>query len=159
MYNEWTQAVDEVAKVNLEKPLLVRDPTSSLLSVNFDPQLVALLREVKYLEQREGTDHVIPQSAASIYAQHETYRKFLQVREETSHVTFGIYMYMYMYMYIPLIHMHVHVPARVQLDTHVQTCACRSRECSSSIQNLRALNLHRLSKQQHFRSYSSLICA
>lgn len=106
VYNEWTQAVDEVAKVNLEKPLLVQDPTSSLLSVNFDPQLVALLREVKYLEQREGTDHVIPQSAASVYAQHETYRKFLQVREETSHVTFDV-------------HVHVHVPAYVHV--HVYT--------------------------------------
>lgn len=80
VYNEWTQGVDEVAKVNLEKPLLIRDPQSSLISVNFDPQLVALLREVKYLEQRDSTEQEIPQSAAAIFSQHETYRKFLQVR-------------------------------------------------------------------------------
>ena len=79
VYNEWTQGVDEVAKANLEKPLLLRDPKSSLISVNFDPNLVALLREVKYLEQREGTDHQIPESAAAIFAQNEMYRKFLQV--------------------------------------------------------------------------------
>jgi len=42
-------------------------------------QLVALLREVKYLEQRESTDHVIPESAATVFTQSETYRKFLQV--------------------------------------------------------------------------------
>lgn len=72
--------MDEVAKVNLEKPLLIRDPQSSLISVNFDPQLVALLREVKYLEQRDSTEQEIPQSAAAIFSQHETYRKFLQVR-------------------------------------------------------------------------------
>lgn len=71
--------MDEVAKVNLEKPLLIRDPHSALISVNFDPQLVALLREVKYLEQRDSTEQEIPQSAASIFSQHETYRKFLQV--------------------------------------------------------------------------------
>lgn len=69
-----------MAAVNLDKPLLIRDPTSSLISVNFDPHLVALLREVKYLEQREGTDHEIPQSAATVFSQHEMYRKFLQVR-------------------------------------------------------------------------------
>ena len=71
--------MDEVAKINLEKPLLLRDPKSSLISVNFDPKLVALLREVKYLEQREGTDHQIPESAATIFSQNEMYRKFLQV--------------------------------------------------------------------------------
>ena len=71
--------MDEVAKVNLEKPLLLRDPKSSLLSVNFDPQLVALLREVKYLDQREGSEQQIPESAAGIFSQHEMYRKFLQV--------------------------------------------------------------------------------
>jgi dynein heavy chain len=79
VYNEWTQGVDEVAKANLEKPLVLRDLKSSLISVNFDPNLVALLREVKYLEQREGTDHKIPESAAAIFSQNEMYRKFLQV--------------------------------------------------------------------------------
>ena len=43
------------------------------------PQLVALLREVKYLQQRESMDHVIPESAATVFGQNETYRKFLQV--------------------------------------------------------------------------------
>ena len=79
VYNEWTQGVDEVATANLEKPLLLRDTKSSLISVNFDPNLVALLREVKYLEQREGTDHKTPESAAAIFSQNEMYRKFLQV--------------------------------------------------------------------------------
>ena len=41
-------------------------------------QLVALLREVKYLKQREETDHPIPESATTVYAQSETYRKFVQ---------------------------------------------------------------------------------
>ena len=85
MYAEWTQGVDEIAKVNLEKPLLLRDSKSSLLSVNFDPKLVALLREVKYLDQREGAEQKIPESAAGIFSQNDMYRKFLQVC-----VVFGI---------------------------------------------------------------------
>ena len=45
-------------------------------------QLVALLREVKYLEQRENTDQVIPESATAVFAQNETYRKYLQVKPQ-----------------------------------------------------------------------------
>lgn len=41
-------------------------------------QLVALLREVKYLRQRDSSRHAIPESAAAIYSKNETYRKFLQ---------------------------------------------------------------------------------
>ena len=39
---------------------------------------MALLREVKYLKQREETDHPIPESAAAVYAQSVIYRKFVQ---------------------------------------------------------------------------------
>ena len=45
-------------------------------------QLVALLREVKYLEQRENTDQVIPESATAVFTQNETYRKYLQVKPQ-----------------------------------------------------------------------------
>ena len=78
VYSEWTQGVDEVAKANLDKPLIVRDPSTLSVSVNFDPKLVALLREVKYLEQQNCPDRVIPESAANVFQQNETYRKYLQ---------------------------------------------------------------------------------
>lgn len=39
MYSEWTQSVDEVANANLEKPLLVRNTDTQLVSVNFDPKV------------------------------------------------------------------------------------------------------------------------
>ena len=41
-------------------------------------QLVALLREVKYLQQRNCPEQPIPESAATVYSQNETYRKFIQ---------------------------------------------------------------------------------
>lgn len=47
-------------------------------------QLVALLREVKYLEQMDGSEHVIPASASSVFEKNETYRSFLQVGQHTS---------------------------------------------------------------------------
>ena len=79
VFTEWTQGVDDIAKTNLDKPLLLRNPSTQLISVNFDPQLVALLREVKYLQQREASEQVIPGSAEAVFAKDETYRKYLQV--------------------------------------------------------------------------------
>ena len=39
VYEEWKATVDEVAKMNLEKPLLIRDPNTLTIEVNFDPQV------------------------------------------------------------------------------------------------------------------------
>ena len=39
VYSEWTQEVDDIAKANLNKPLLVRHPHTKKISVNFDPQV------------------------------------------------------------------------------------------------------------------------
>ena len=39
MYSDWTQGVDEVAKINLDKPLIIRDPETLSISVNFDPKV------------------------------------------------------------------------------------------------------------------------
>ena len=46
--------------------------------ISFPTQLVALLREVKYLEQQNCSERVIPDSAANVFQQNETYRKYLQ---------------------------------------------------------------------------------
>lgn len=41
-------------------------------------QLVALLRDVKYLQQQDSPDRELPSSAANVYQQSETYRSYLQ---------------------------------------------------------------------------------
>lgn len=57
--------------------------THDIHTTNIYPQLVALLREVKYLDQRENTDHEIPESATTVFQQSETYRKYLQVNQHS----------------------------------------------------------------------------
>ena len=89
-YTEWTEGVDVIAKTNLERPLLVRDSNTELLSVNFNPQLVALLREVKYLEMQKEANRVIPEKAAAVFEQNETYRKYLQNLDVTVHLYNGV---------------------------------------------------------------------
>lgn len=44
----------------------------------FGVQLVALLREVKYLRQRDAYHQPIPESAVSVFAQNDTYTTFNQ---------------------------------------------------------------------------------
>ncbi|XP_013396327.1 dynein beta chain, ciliary isoform X2 [Lingula anatina] len=74
MYDEWTAGVNEACSFNLAQPLLTRNEETKLIAVNFDPQLVAVLREVKYLEIKGQED--IPEAASGLYQRNETYRQF-----------------------------------------------------------------------------------
>uniref|UniRef100_A0A8C2C2Q0 AAA+ ATPase domain-containing protein n=1 Tax=Cyprinus carpio TaxID=7962 RepID=A0A8C2C2Q0_CYPCA len=69
MYDIWTSSVAEKSQFNLQKPLISREQRTRLISVNFSPQLVSVLREVKYLEAREA--EVIPDMAADVYSNRE----------------------------------------------------------------------------------------
>ncbi|ROK76652.1 Dynein heavy chain 9, axonemal [Anabarilius grahami] len=53
----------------MSKLLISREHGTRLISVNFSPQLVSVLREVKYLEARQA--EVIPDMAADIYSNRE----------------------------------------------------------------------------------------
>jgi dynein heavy chain len=79
VFHEWSEGVDTIAKSNLEKPLLVKETKNDLdlIHVNFDPKLVALLREVKYLNQLDECQ-AIPDSAVNVFSSDDTYHKFLQ---------------------------------------------------------------------------------
>ncbi|XP_009470045.1 PREDICTED: dynein heavy chain 17, axonemal isoform X2 [Nipponia nippon] len=75
VYEEWVHGAGQDCHFSLEQPLILRDPDSSLLSVNFSKELVAVLREVKYLNFQQQKD--IPGCAESLFAQNETFQKFV----------------------------------------------------------------------------------
>ncbi|KAJ7315905.1 hypothetical protein JRQ81_002067 [Phrynocephalus forsythii] len=75
IYEEWISRVDKDCQFNLEQPLIQRDPETNLIRVNFSKELVAVLREVKYLSFQQQKD--IPDSAAGLFSQNETFRKFV----------------------------------------------------------------------------------
>ncbi|XP_055553184.1 dynein axonemal heavy chain 17 isoform X2 [Falco cherrug] len=75
VYEEWVCGAGQECHFSLEQPLILRDPGSSLLSVNFSRELIAVLREVKYLNFQQQED--IPGSAKSLFAQNETFQKFV----------------------------------------------------------------------------------
>jgi dynein heavy chain len=103
-FNTWTLSIIDDSEANLSKPLLFRLEDQSgkpgPLGVNFDPKVVALLREVKYFEnylkriskaaEEEGaviTRFQLPQKAENIYKNGETLRAFV---DQLNHVT-GLY--------------------------------------------------------------------
>uniref|UniRef100_A0A3B5KZ59 Dynein, axonemal, heavy chain 9 n=1 Tax=Xiphophorus couchianus TaxID=32473 RepID=A0A3B5KZ59_9TELE len=69
LYATWTEAVGESSQHNLSLPLISRDLDTRLISVNFNPQLAAVLREVKYLMRRPT--EAIPEAAIQLYAARE----------------------------------------------------------------------------------------
>ncbi|NXF34737.1 DYH17 protein, partial [Nyctibius bracteatus] len=75
VYEEWAHGAGQDCSFSLEQPLMRRDPDYSLLSVNFSKELVAVLREVKYLSFQGQQD--IPASAQSLFAQNETFQNFV----------------------------------------------------------------------------------
>jgi len=71
---EWGGDVRASSQGKLNMPLCTRNEENKHLSVNFDPALVRLLREVKYFLLL-GLD--VPDSAQLIYEKVETYRKWV----------------------------------------------------------------------------------
>lgn len=72
VFTRWASTIVDDSEQNLNKPLLVRE--NSLLRVNFDPKVVALLREVRYFEALSVAP---PPTAAEIYSKAEVFRKFI----------------------------------------------------------------------------------
>jgi dynein heavy chain len=76
-FSAWASSVGQKSDVNLNRPLLVRDDETRLISINFDPQLVAVLREVKYLERKHNEEAgALPDEAAAIFARNEVFRQY-----------------------------------------------------------------------------------
>ncbi|XP_054847065.1 dynein axonemal heavy chain 11 [Eublepharis macularius] len=75
IYYKWKSNVDNICQFNLDQPLIKRRDKDGLLSVNFDPKLVAVLRDVKYLLLLGQPD--IPNSALEMYKKRRTFDKHI----------------------------------------------------------------------------------
>jgi dynein heavy chain len=73
LFTQWTENIIDDSEANLHKPILLRDE-QGLLEVNFDPKVVALLKEVKYFENLQIK---VPEKAKNIFTKSETYRNYV----------------------------------------------------------------------------------
>ncbi|XP_078394996.1 dynein axonemal heavy chain 11-like [Cetorhinus maximus] len=79
IYFAWTSGVHAICQFNLDQSIIKRNFETGFLSVNFDHQLVAVLREVKYLQILNQSD--IPEAAAAIFKKRETLTKYVGTLE------------------------------------------------------------------------------
>lgn len=71
-YKAWVQSIDQ-AKAGLQATLVIRHPDDNKLYVNFDREILQLIRETKYLD-RMGIE--IPESAKITLFQEEKFKMF-----------------------------------------------------------------------------------
>ncbi|KAL0596810.1 Dynein heavy chain 9, axonemal, partial [Plecturocebus cupreus] len=75
LYEDWCRTVSEKSQYNLSQPLLKRDPETKEITVNFNPQLISVLKEMSYLKPREMKH--IPETAAAMFSSRDFYRQLV----------------------------------------------------------------------------------
>ena len=75
--NKWAGTISGDYKDKLKLHLIVRDPSTRLLSLNFDPELMDLLQEVKFLENHINSQ--IPDVAKEIYRNNKVYNEYIHM--------------------------------------------------------------------------------
>lgn len=65
LFTMWAQTVPQTVDVGLKRYLVCRE-TGGILLLNFDPDLLAVLKEVSYLKQMSRCD--IPQKAIKVHS-------------------------------------------------------------------------------------------
>ena len=72
-HHAWCKSI-EAAKSGLQATLIIRHPRSGMLFVNFDREILQLIREAKFL-QRMGID--VPESARMVLLQEDKFKSYL----------------------------------------------------------------------------------
>ncbi|XP_067212065.1 dynein beta chain, ciliary [Linepithema humile] len=80
LFTEWARIVPQTVDVGLNRHLVCRE-IDGILLLNFDPDLLAVLKEVNYLKQMSRSD--IPQEAIKVSKSAETFRKFRTMLSST----------------------------------------------------------------------------
>ncbi|XP_009290539.2 dynein axonemal heavy chain 11 isoform X1 [Danio rerio] len=65
VYLRWCGDINHVCQMNLDQPLIKRDHTTDLLSVNVNQELIAVLKDVKHLKMFNQMN--IPSAAMKVY--------------------------------------------------------------------------------------------
>ncbi|MED6234546.1 hypothetical protein ATANTOWER_026276 [Ataeniobius toweri] len=75
IYTEWCNDLEQSCLINLNQPLISRNPTSGLISVNFSPKLAEILKDVKYIHTL--SKKTIPPAAITVFDNRDIFRKYL----------------------------------------------------------------------------------
>uniref|UniRef100_A0A3P9GZT6 Dynein, axonemal, heavy chain 11 n=1 Tax=Oryzias latipes TaxID=8090 RepID=A0A3P9GZT6_ORYLA len=81
IYSDWCNGLEETYLIHLSKPLILRNSSTGLISVNFNiKQLTEVVKDVKYIQAHGHTN--IPPAAVTFYEKRDVFTESLQVLVE-----------------------------------------------------------------------------
>ncbi|XP_028983813.1 dynein axonemal heavy chain 11 isoform X2 [Betta splendens] len=75
IYSNWCNSLKEECLINLNQPLILRDASSGLISVNFNPKLSEVLKDVKYIKHFSEIN--IPDVAVTVFEKRDMFTKYV----------------------------------------------------------------------------------
>uniref|UniRef100_A0A671UPK5 Dynein axonemal heavy chain 11 n=1 Tax=Sparus aurata TaxID=8175 RepID=A0A671UPK5_SPAAU len=76
-YSDWCNGLEQACLINLNQPLLCRNTSSGLISVNFNPKLTEVLKDVKYIQTLSQIE--IPAAALTVFEKRLMFTKYLSI--------------------------------------------------------------------------------
>ncbi|KAM3873375.1 dynein axonemal heavy chain 11 [Diretmus argenteus] len=75
VYSDWCNGLDQICQLNLNQPLITRNISSGLISVNFTPQLNEVLKDVKHIQTLNQIN--IPAAAMTVFQKRDMFIKYV----------------------------------------------------------------------------------
>ncbi|XP_034410206.1 dynein heavy chain 11, axonemal [Cyclopterus lumpus] len=75
IYSDWCNGLDQVCLINLNQPLIFRNTSSDLISLNFNPKLTEVLKDVKYIQSLSQIK--IPAAAMTVFEKRDKFTKYV----------------------------------------------------------------------------------
>nr|XP_019948992.1 PREDICTED: dynein heavy chain 11, axonemal [Paralichthys olivaceus] len=75
LYSDWCDGLEQTCLMNLNQPLLSRNASSGLVSVNFNPKLTEVLKDVKYIQSLSKIQ--IPAAATTVFDKRDMLTKYV----------------------------------------------------------------------------------
>ncbi|XP_042345657.1 dynein axonemal heavy chain 11 [Plectropomus leopardus] len=75
IYSEWCHGLEEVCPINLNQPLITRNMSSNLISLNFNSKLTEVLKDVKYIQTLSQIK--IPAAALAVFEKRDMLTKYV----------------------------------------------------------------------------------
>ncbi|XP_070822029.1 dynein axonemal heavy chain 11 [Chaetodon trifascialis] len=75
VYSGWCDGLEQACQINLKQPLLSRNASSGLISVNFNPKLTEVLKDVKYIQTLSEIE--VPAAAMAVFEKRFMFTKYV----------------------------------------------------------------------------------
>ncbi|XP_049439851.1 dynein axonemal heavy chain 11 [Epinephelus fuscoguttatus] len=75
IYSDWCNGLEQACLINLNQPLVSRSTSSNLISLNFNPKLTEILKDVKYIQTLNQIK--IPAAAMTVFEKRDMFTKYV----------------------------------------------------------------------------------